>query len=90
MAHMKSAIKRMRTSRLANMRNRARTSELKTIEKKFRAAVEAADVATATELAKTFASRLDKAAKAGTIHANRAANKKSQADKLLATLSAAN
>jgi small subunit ribosomal protein S20 len=89
MAHMKSAIKRMRTSRLANMRNRARTSELKTIEKKFRAAVEAADVATATDLAKTFASRLDKAAKVGTIHANRAANKKSQADKLLATLSAA-
>ena len=86
---MKSAIKRMRTSRLANMRNRARTSELKTIEKKFRAAVEAADVATATDLAKTFASRLDKAAKVGTIHANRAANKKSQADKLLATLSAA-
>lgn len=89
MAHMKSAIKRMRTSRLANMRNRARTSELKTIEKKFRAAIEAADVATATDLAKTFASRLDKAAKVGTIHANRAANKKSQADKLLATLSAA-
>ena len=86
---MKSAIKRMRTSRLANMRNRARTSELKTIEKKFRAAIEAADVATATDLAKTFASRLDKAAKVGTIHANRAANKKSQADKLLATLSAA-
>ena len=83
MAHMKSAIKRIRTSREANLRNRARISELKTIEKKLRAAVAAGDAA-ATELAKTFASRLDKAVKAGTIHANRAANKKSQADKLLA------
>ena len=83
MAHMKSAIKRIRTSREANLRNRARISELKTIEKKLRAAIAAGDAA-ATELAKTFSSRLDKAVKAGTIHANRAANKKSQADKLLA------
>ena len=77
MAHMKSAIKRIRTSREANLRNRARISELKTIEKKFRAAV---------ELGRKFASILDKAAKVGTIHANRAANKKSQADKLLASM----
>ena len=83
MAHMKSAIKRIRTSREANLRNRARISELKTIEKKLRAAVAAGD-ASAAELARKFCSRLDKAVKAGTIHANRAANKKSQADKLLA------
>ena len=79
MAHTKSAIKRLRTSRQANLRNRMRTSELKTIEKKFRAAA-------AAELGKTFSSRLDKAAKVGTIHANRVANKKSQADKLLNSL----
>ena len=83
MAHMKSAIKRIRTSREANLRNRARISEIKTIEKKLRAAVEANDAA-AVELAREFASVLDKAAKVGTIHANRAANKKSQADKLIA------
>ncbi|WP_419173684.1 30S ribosomal protein S20, partial [Victivallis lenta] len=40
----------------------------------------------AAELGKTFASRLDKAAKVGTIHANRVANKKSQLDKLLNSL----
>ena len=85
MAHMKSAIKRIRTSREANLRNRARISELKTIEKKLRAAVEANDAA-AVELARKFASILDKAAKVGTIHANRAANKKSQADKLIASM----
>ena len=82
---MKSAIKRIRTSREANLRNRARISEIKTIEKKLRAAVEANDAA-AVELACEFASVLDKAAKVGTIHANRAANKKSQADKLVAAM----
>ena len=82
---MKSAIKRIRTSREANLRNRARISEIKTIEKKLRAAVEANDAA-AVALAREFASALDKAAKVGTIHANRAANKKSQADKLIAAM----
>ena len=82
---MKSAIKRIRTSREANLRNRARISEIKTVEKKLRAAVEANDAA-AIELARKFASVLDKAAKIGTIHPNRAANKKSQADKLIAAM----
>ena len=45
MAHLKSAIKRMRTSREQNARNRARKSTLKTVEKKFRAAVAAGDAA---------------------------------------------
>jgi len=86
MAHTKSAIKRLRTSQQANLRNRMRTSELKTIEKKLRTAVAAGDAAAAAELGKAFCSRLDKAAKVGTIHANRVANKKSQADKLLNSL----
>ena len=77
MADKKFALKRNRTSKAANLRNRARISELKTLEKKFRAAV-------AVELV----SKLDKAAKVGTIHANRAANKKSQVSKLLNTLAA--
>ncbi|MCQ2353213.1 MAG: 30S ribosomal protein S20 [Victivallaceae bacterium] len=82
MAHMKSAIKRIRTSAQANLRNRSRISKLHTLEKKLRAAVAANDAA-AVEFAKDFVSALDKAAKVGTIHANRAANKKSQADKLV-------
>ena len=86
MAHIKSAIKRIRTSQAANLRNRARISELKTIEKRLRATVEAGDAAAAAEFAKKFSSKLDKVAKVGTIHPNRAANKKSQADKLLNSL----
>lgn len=86
MAHTKSAVKRLRTSQQANLRNRMRNSELKTIEKKLRAAVAAGETATAAELAKKFSSRLDKAAKVGTIHPNRVANKKSQADKLMNSL----
>ncbi len=83
MAHCKSALKRQRNSVAANLRNRARISELKTVEKKLRAAAAAGEKDNAVALAKNFASLLDKAAKVGTIHANRAANKKSQADKLI-------
>lgn len=86
MAHTKSAIKRLRTSKQANLRNRMRLSELKTLEKKLRAAVDSKDAAAAAELGKTYCSRIDKAAKVGTVHANRAANKKSQVDKLLNSL----
>ena len=86
MAHTKSAIKRLRTSKQANLRNLMRLSELKTLEKKLRAAVDAKDAAVAAELGKTYCSRIDKAAKVGTVHANRAANKKSQVDKLLNSL----
>ena len=68
MAHTKSAIKRLRTSKQANLRNRMRLSELKTLEKKLRAAVDAKDAAVAAELGKTYCSRT--------------ANKKSQVDKL--------
>lgn len=87
MADKKFAIKRNRTSKAANLRNRARISELKTLEKKFRTAV-AAGEASSAEVAKELVSKLDKAAKVGTIHANRAANKKSQVSKLLNTLAA--
>ena len=80
-----SAMKRNRNARKANLRNRARLSEIKTIEKSLRAAVAAGDAA-AAEIAKKFAGALDRAAKIGTIHPNRASNKKSQADKLINSL----
>ena len=72
MPHSKQATKRLRTSTEANLRNRSRLSELKTLEKKLRAAVEAGD-AQVDELRRNFVSRLDKAAKVGVIPANRAA-----------------
>ncbi|WP_176014093.1 30S ribosomal protein S20 [Victivallis sp. Marseille-Q1083] len=88
MPHLKSAIKRLRTSKLANQRNKARTSALKTFEKKFRAAVSSGDAAQAAELLKMCCSKLDKAAKVGVIHRNKVANKKSQLDKLMNSLQA--
>ena len=86
MADKKFAIKRNRTSKEANLRNRARISELKTLEKKFRAAVAGGEAEGAGAVARELTSKLDKAAKVGTIHANRAANKKSQIGKLLNTI----
>ena len=88
MAHTKTAIKRLQSSKKANLRNRARNSELKTVEKKFRAAVAEGNAAVAAELLKTCCSRLDKAAKVGTIHRNKADNKKSQLDKLMSGMNA--
>ena len=88
MADKKFAIKRNRTSKEANLRNRARISELKTLEKKFRAAVASGEAEGAGAAARELTSKLDKAAKVGTIHANRAANKKSQIGKLLNTVGA--
>lgn len=83
MPHSNQAAKRLRTSQEANARNRARISELKTLEKKLRAAVAAGD-AQIEDLRRDYVSHLDKAAKLGTIPANRAARKKSQADTLKA------
>ena len=78
MAHLKSAIKRIGTSRKANLRNRARKSTIKTYEKKFRAALAAEDATQAAECLRSCISQLDKAAKLGVIHKNKASNKKSQ------------
>ncbi len=86
MAHTKSAVKRLRTSTLANARNRARISTVKTAEKKFRAAVAAGEADKAAALVRECVSALDRAAKLGTIHPNKAANKKSQLDKLFNSL----
>ena len=86
MAHLKSAIKRLRTSKLANARNRARISSLRTAEKKFRAAIELNDAEKIMDLYKDCCSQFDKAAKFGVIHANKASNKKSQFDKLMASI----
>lgn len=83
MASSKSALKRVRTSMQANLRNRARKSKIRTMEKNFRAAVAAGDAAAAAQLHRECCSTVDKAAKVGTIHPNNAANKKSQFDKLI-------
>ena len=58
----------------------------KTVNARVRAAVAAGDAASAATLLRDCASAFDKAAKKGVIHANKAANKKSQLDKLMNTI----
>jgi small subunit ribosomal protein S20 len=82
----KSAMKRLITDSKKQLRNRARKSTLKTLEKKFRKAVESADKEQAADTLKNCFSKLDKAAKVGTIHKNKANNKKAQLNKLFNTL----
>jgi len=79
----KSALKRLRTSKEDQIRNKSRKTVLKTVEKKFRTAIQAADAVKANELMQDYFSKLDKTAKVGVIHPNKVANKKSQLAKLI-------
>jgi len=76
----------MRVEAKAKMRNRAVKSELKTLEKKFTAAVDAGDKDAAGTLCKEYSGALDKAALKGTIHKNNCDRKKAQAAKALNTV----
>lgn len=72
MPNIASAKKNMRKSRAAAVRNRAQRSALRTALKKARAEGAAPEVATAA------VSLLDRAARKGLIHKNKAARHKSQ------------
>jgi small subunit ribosomal protein S20 len=85
-ANIKSQIKRNRQNDAAHERNKAVKSALKTAVRKFREAADAGDVDTARSLAGAAARQLDKAASAGVIHKNQAANKKSAIAKRAASL----
>ena len=69
MPNIKSAKKRVLVTKVKDARNQAARSQLKTILKKFDAAVASED--------KTAVKALDKAAASKLIHKNKAANKKS-------------
>ena len=77
MANIKSQIKRNRQNEKARLRNKAVKSSLKTAIRKFHAAVEAGDTATAEALMRDASRKLDKAVSKGVIHKNQAANRKS-------------
>jgi small subunit ribosomal protein S20 len=85
-ANIKSQIKRNRQNEAAHERNKSVKSALKSAVRKFREAAESGDSEKARELAKTAAKKLDKAASAGVIHKNQAANKKSAIHKKAASL----
>ena len=88
MPNIKSAERRMRVEAKANLRNRMVKSELKTLAKKFKAAVDASDKEAATALYKEYTGALDKAGLKGVLHKNNVDRKKAQISKAFAGISA--
>ena len=86
MANIKSQIKRNRQSAAAHERNKSVKSALKSAIRKFREAADAGDADQARALAAQAGRKLDKAASAGVIHKNQAANRKSALSKRAASL----
>ena len=78
MPNIKSAKKRVKVTAIKTLRNKMFKSQMKTIIKKFYAAVESGDKAAATEAYKVAVKCVDQAAARGIIHKNAAAHKKSQ------------
>jgi small subunit ribosomal protein S20 len=85
-ANIKSQIKRNRQNEAAHERNKSVKSALKTAVRHFREAAATGDAERAQELAKVAGRKLDKAASAGVIHKNQAANRKSAIAKKASSL----
>ena len=86
MAHTLSAKKRIRQTATRTAANRSTMSRVRTLRKKVDAAVAGKDKEAAATAYNNFASAIDKAAKRGTVPANRAANYKSKAAKAIASI----
>jgi len=80
MQRHKSVEKRVRTSKKANITNRANRSRVKTA---IRRVVEAKDKESAEGALRAAVSVLDKSVKTGLIHQNKASNQKSRLNKLV-------
>ena len=78
MANIKSAKKRILVNQTKALQNQMIKSALKTVIKKFNAAVDAGDKAQASELYKLAVKKIDQAVAHGILHKNNAAHKKSQ------------
>lgn len=77
MANIKSAKKRILVNRTKALQNQMIKSQLKTVVKKFCAAVDANDKALASELYRLAVKKIDQAVAHGVLHKNNAAHKKS-------------
>lgn len=78
MANIESQKKRNKTNEKRRVRNQAVKSELKTLVRKTREAVDAGDKELARKNMETAARKLDVAVSKGVIHKNQAANRKSK------------
>lgn len=74
----KQSKKRLLTNEKQRIRNKARTTAIKTAEKKFITVVEAGDAAAIQASLQIVFSKLDYGVKNGVIHKNKAARKKSR------------
>ncbi|PJJ72006.1 small subunit ribosomal protein S20 [Diaminobutyricimonas aerilata] len=86
MANIKSQLKRIKTNKKAQDRNKAVKSQLKTALRSAREAVAAGDKEKATAALVVATKKLDKAVSKGVIHKNQAANRKSAVAKQVASL----
>ncbi len=86
MANIKSQIKRNRQNDAAHERNKSVKSALKSAVRRFREAADAGNPDEARKLAAAATRKLDKAASAGVIHKNQAANRKSAIGRRSASL----
>ena len=87
MPNNKSTEKRIRQDVKRNLRNRMNKSVIRTMTKKVISAVEAGESDQAVLMAKEVQSKLDRAAKSGTMHKNTVGRRKSQLHRHLAKLS---
>lgn len=87
MANTKSAAKRARQTVVRTKQNRRALSALKTQTKGVRTAIKGGKKEAVTSLVAKFVSTVDKAAKTGRIHQNKANRLKSRTAKALAGLS---
>ena len=84
MANTRSALKNIRKNKARYNENRAITSKLKTLEKKFVASVESKNKDEAIANASSFISALEKSEKRNLVHANKVSRKKSRCSALIA------
>ena len=78
MANIKSAKKRILVNQTKALQNQMVKSQLKTVIKKFNAAVAAGDKAAASEAYKLAVKKVDQAVARGLLHKNNGAHKKSE------------
>jgi small subunit ribosomal protein S20 len=81
MANTKSAIKAARRAARLTVRNRGVLTRIKTLHKKFSAAVAAGDAKAAKTIGIEYVSAMDRAVKSGVVHRNAASRAKAHAAK---------
>ena len=86
MAHSKQSRKRIRQNDKRRTRNKAKTSEVKTLLKRLQEVVTKGDKAAAAAMLPMVSKKIDKAAKSNVIHKNTASRKKSLIARMVAAV----